>query len=225
MSSWPVAGSCVTVSLQANDAAPRLVFSAAADNDLYRVLTACGQSCPRYATAAEAIQEAPAGAGDLILADGYPQTTTSLDAAVFDKAARKCLRLYVEYPAALPDTEVGQPLAVAESPLKHAGDASASTMLERVVVSSDVFGPSLAKMRLLAIHDCHFVKVRAEKPYLVAARVAGYDTAVFGIEDVQSWPILFEHPRGGILVSTTKLSQFVTLALRPPTKPCRPYGK
>jgi hypothetical protein len=40
--------------------------------------------------------------------------------------------------------------------------------------------------------------------------VAGFDTAVYGLDDVKAWPILFEHPRGGILVSTTKLSQFVT---------------
>jgi hypothetical protein len=204
-----------TEALQAADATPRLVFSAAADNDLYRVLTACGQSCSRYDTPTEAVQKASPGAGVLILADGYPQKTTPLDASVFDEAARKKLRLYVEYPATLPDTQVGQPRVVLESPLKHAGDASAASMLERVVVSADVFGESLPKMRLLALHDCHFVEVQAEKPYLVAARVAGYDTAVFGIDDVQTWPILFEHPRGGILVSTTRLSQFVTARYAP----------
>ena len=42
-----------------------------------------------------------------------------------------------------------------------------------------------------------------------ATGVAGYDHAVYGIPD-PAWPILFEHPTGPLLVSTTKLSQFVT---------------
>lgn len=205
----------LTATAPAAEPASGLVLSAAADNDLYRVLTASDSQCSRYGTAAEAVQHAPQGAGVLILADGYPKTTTPVDAAVFDEAARKRLRLYVEYPAALPDTNVGEPRAVLDRPLKHAGDASASTRLERVVVTSDVFGPALPRLRLLAIHDCRFVEVQADNPYLVAARVAGYDSAVFGVDDVQAWPILFEHPRGGLLVCTTKLSQFVTARYAP----------
>jgi len=173
----------------------KLVFACAADNDLYRVMTAAGGLYPRYASAAEAVRQAPAGAGLLILADGYPRKTTSIAPAVFDQAARKDLRLYVEYPAALPDMTVGPPRR---------------TQLERVVVSADVFGASLKKMQLLALHECHFVEVQAERPFLVAAKVAGFDTAVYGLDDVQAWPILFQHPRAAILVSTTKLSQFVT---------------
>ena len=45
----------------------------------------------------------------LILADGYPEKTTAVEPGVFDEAARKKLRLYVEYPAALPDVQVGPP--------------------------------------------------------------------------------------------------------------------
>ena len=89
------------------------------------------------------------------------------------------------------------------------------THLERAVVASDVFGKSLAKMRLLAIHDCQFVEVDAANAYLVAAKVAGFDSAVFGIKDVKTHPLLFEHPNRNILVSTTKLSQFVTARYAP----------
>jgi hypothetical protein len=173
----------------------KLVFACAADNDLYRVMTAAGGAYPRYANAVEAVQGASNGAGVLILADGYPQKTTSIAPPVFGQAAQKNLRLYVEYPTALLGMTVGQPRR---------------TQLERVVVSAEVFGESLKKMQLLAIHDCHFVEVQAEWPYLVAAKVAGFDTAVYGLGDVKTWPILFEHPRAAILVSTTKLSQFVT---------------
>ena len=43
-------------------------------------------------------------------------------------------------------------------------------------------------MRLLAIHDCHFVETQAKDPHLVLAKVAGYDTAVYGLEDTKAFP-------------------------------------
>lgn len=135
-----------------------------------------------------------------MLADGYPTNTVKLAPEFFASAARKKLRLYVEFPATLPDMEPGKPQRAP---------------LERAVVASDVFGSALPKLRLLVIHDCHFVEASADNPYLVLAKVAGYDTAVFGLQDAKAHPILFEHPRGGLLVATTKLSQFVTARYAP----------
>ena len=170
-------------------------FSCDAENDLYRLMRDQGLQCVRYQSPAEAINAAKEGSGVLILADGYPEKPTVVEPALFDKAADKKVRLYVEYPASLPELKVGKPRR---------------TRLERVVVTSDIFGDSLRPMRLLVIHDCHFVEASASDPYLVVAAVAGYDTAAYGLKDVKTCPILFEHPRGGVLVSTTKLSQFVT---------------
>ena len=81
--------------------------------------------------------------------------------------------------------------------------------VERTVVASDAFGPDLKKMRIMMINDCHYLPVEAKNPHLVLARVEGYDTAVYGLPK-EVHPIFFEHPRGDILVATTKLSQFVT---------------
>lgn len=50
----------------------KLVFSCAADNDLYRVMTADGTRYPRYDNATEAVRTAEIGTGVLVLADGYP---------------------------------------------------------------------------------------------------------------------------------------------------------
>jgi len=210
----------------AQETKPRLnlVFCCAADNDLYRVMSAGGASYARVESPAEAISKAAPGAGILILADGYPQKTVNVPRAVFDAAAEKGLRLFVEYPASLPEMKLGAPRP---------------TKLERAVVASDAFGPSLKRLRILALHDCRFVEVEAPKqgkrgresfagtarpPFgrcpvlrtkdsrplfpadLVVARIAGFDTAVFGLEDVKTWPLLFEHRKGTILVSTTKLS-------------------
>ena len=50
----------------------------------------------------------------------------------------------------------------------------------------------------------------SNKPYLVLARIAGVDTADFGLTDAVAAPLLFDHPRGNLLVATTKLSNFIT---------------
>ncbi|MBI5821519.1 MAG: hypothetical protein HZA88_21330 [Verrucomicrobia bacterium] len=176
------------------------LFSCAADNDLYRVLADNGLTCPRHDTPLAAVEAAPDGAGVLLLADGYPARTQQIAPQVFEIAARKKLRLYVEYPATLPQLEVGQPR---------------DTTWERGVIVSDAFGPELKPMRILGIHDCHFVPVAAEHPHMVVAKVAGFDTAVYGLPAKDVWPILFEHPGAKTLVATTKLSQFVTARYAP----------
>ena len=174
-----------------------LVFCARPDNDLFRVLCACGVECPRYDGVAEAVERAPAGAGVLLLADGYPQRPTLIAPAVFNAAAAKRQRLYVEFPAALPGLEGGAPRA---------------TQWERAVVASDRFAPALEKLRILAIHDCHYVPFDVAGADIVVARVAGLDRAVYGLPK-QAFPVLFE--RAGVLVAATKLSQFVTARYAP----------
>ena len=184
----------------------QLVFCCRADNDLYRVISKTMTACPRYTDAGEAVHRAPDGAGVLILAEGYPKEKTPVDPALFEAAARKKLRLYVEYPARLPGTDLGQPAYLKTGPY--------GAVVERTVVTSDAFGPQLRKMRILMIHDCHYLPVEAAKPHLVLARVEGYDTAVYGLPK-EIHPILFEHAPTGALVATTKLSQFVTARYAP----------
>ncbi len=189
---------CVVCAVPAG--AADLVFGCAADNDLYRVMTADGTAYPRYDSAAEAVEQAPACAGVLILAAGYPATPTAIDDAVFAKAASKKLRLYVEYPTSLPGMDV---------------DAPKRVDLERAVVASAVFGKTLERGRILAIHDCHYVGVKAADAHIVLAKVAGLDSAVFGLDDVETAPLLFRCADRDVLVSTTKLSQFVTARYAP----------
>ncbi|HZT31312.1 MAG TPA: hypothetical protein VFA33_15590 [Bryobacteraceae bacterium] len=180
--------------------AARLTFGCAPENDLYQALTHAGASFPRYPSAAEAVTQAPERSGVLILADAYPQQTTPLAPELFAQAARKNLRLFVEYPSFLPGLAVGAPRGV------H---------WERAVVASEVFAPALARLRILAIHDCRFVPVEVAAADLVVARVAGFDTAVYGLPREGVWPILFEHPKDSLLVATTKLSQFITARYAP----------
>lgn len=170
-----------------------LTFCCARDNDLYTVLSRSGNYL-RYDTPSEAVEYARDGSAVLILADGYPHTAATIALEVFDRAREKNLRLYIEYPASLPGIEVGAPQR---------------TVWERAVVSSDAFGEALPKLHIVAVHDCHYVPVKAENPLLVAAKVAGFDTAIFGLPDNAS-PLLFEVPDRNLLIATTKLSGFVT---------------
>ncbi len=171
-----------------------LILSCAEENDLWRVLWENRIECLRYNSAKEAVARAPNGSGIMVLADGYPDALTAVDDSVFDAVSRKGLRLYIEYPATLPDLQPGEPRR---------------TTWERAVVCSDAFVPELANLQILMIHGCCFLPVPAPAAHVVVGRVAGFDRAVYGLPE-EVWPILFEHPRGDIIVSTTKLSQFVT---------------
>lgn len=175
---------------------PTLIFSAQSDNDLVKLLP----EIPRFDTPAEAIGAAPEGAGVLVLASGYPATRTTLSEDLFDQARAKRLRLYIEYPDQIPGLILGE--------VRRAE-------WERGVVTTDAFGPALKHHRILMIHGGRFVSVESDESLMRMARVAGFDTAVYGLDGVASWPVLFEHPTDNILVSTTKLSQFVTARYAP----------
>ncbi|MGZ4973337.1 MAG: hypothetical protein ACXWDN_11300, partial [Limisphaerales bacterium] len=176
-----------------------LTFCCSSDNDLYQALRAA--KCPRYSTPAEAIANAPERTGVLILADQYPERATTLEPAEFDKAQRKHLRVYIEFPASLPGMEVSLPRLAT---------------WERVVVNSGNFGNALPKMHILAINDCHFVAVlHPPTADLVLARVAGFDTAIYGLPPRAAYPILFSLPEKSIFVATTKLSSFISGRFEP----------
>ena len=178
----------------AKQGASALTFCCSQQNDLY---VALGKAhYPRFETPLAAIQNAAAGSAVLLLADGYPARQTALDLAGFNLAEQKGVRVFIEYPAALPGLELAPPR---------------TTIWERLVVASEKFAPALPKLRILAAHDCQFVPVSGSLPAdLVVARVAGYDTAMYGLPEKDVFPILFELPARKLIVATTSLSRFVT---------------
>jgi hypothetical protein len=157
---------------------------------------------PRYETPEEAVAQSAPGSGVLILAEGYPEKATQLGTGTFRMATEKRLRLYIEFPSLVPGLQVGEPCAVARG---HSGN-----LLERTVVTSDAFSPSLEKLSLLDFHDGRYVPINAANADRVLARVAGFDKAVYGLPAERVNPILFQAPEGEGLVSSTKLSQFIT---------------
>lgn len=202
-----LAVSSVVTMAQTQTAEPNAwILACRADNDLFQVLNAASAPCRRFDTPAEVLREAPRGAAVLLLADGYPTERTPLTAADFDLATQKNLRLYVEYPASLKSLEFKEP---AYQRTGHYG-----AVVERTVLASDFFEPRLKKMRIVMVHDCHYLPVEASNPHMVLTQVEGYDHAVYGITEA-AHPLLFEHPAGNVLVATTKLSQFVTARYAP----------
>jgi hypothetical protein len=178
----------------------RLILSCREDNDLYRTLLDNSVPCLRLDTPGEAVEMAKPGSGVLILADGYPEKSTKIDSSLLEKAKEKNLRLYIEYPSYLTGFTLPAPRP---------------TMLERVVVTTDSV-PGLDKMRILALHDCRFIPLKVSDPLLAVGKVAGFDRAVYGLDsDSEAGAILFKMPGTGWLISTTRLSQFITSRYAP----------
>lgn len=176
------------------DASSGLTFACDPSNDLYLSVVNGGRHPARFEMAEEAVEHAAPGTGVLVLAGGYPGKRTSLSDDVLKAAHSKRLRLYIEYPQSLPGLTLG---------------VSHGVTWERAVVASDAFAAEgLAKLRILSVQGCQFIPVEAAKPDLVLARVAGYDTAVYGLPRT-AMPLLFRDAQGD-WIATTKLSNFVT---------------
>ena len=186
-----------------------LVLCCGEDNDLLELFRRHEVAFTRVATPGEAVKRSPRGAGVMILAETYPAERTRIGTEVFEDARARGVRLYVEYPAEIPDLEVG--------PSRTHKKGIYGANIDREVITSEEFGFALKKWRIVLIHGCHYVPVTVDAAHwhIATARVSGCDTAVFGLPSDDVWPILFEHPAGGILVATTKLSQFRTARYAP----------
>jgi hypothetical protein len=154
------------------------------------------------------LQSAPCGAGILALADDYPRPGLALDPPLLDLVAAKGLRLYLEYPSALPGIRLGEPRLA---------------RWERVVVSSDALSPELEPAAILALHGCWYTPVEGPEkdslqPWLSLARVAGYDRAIYGLPE-DACPLLFAARThllyAQALWATSKLSGFVRARYAP----------
>ncbi len=175
-----------------------LVFSCAADNDLFQALTRGGAKPARCDSAEQAIERAEPHSGVLVLADGYPKEGTRISEDLIKKIKSKKLQVYIEYPATFPGCMFGKPR---------------EAKWERAVVVAAEEPLALPAQRLLAVHDASFLPTEARHPLLVLARVAGFDTAVYGLPE-ERFPLLFEAEEG-IFVATSKLSGFVTARFAP----------
>ena len=166
------------------------------DNDLVRILQEQKIQVILHDTPEEAFQQARPGAGVLILAGDYPATPVQLNDELFDVIRQKKLRAFIEFPDHLPGISLGE-----VTKARH----------ERAVVSSHFFGAFPDSLSVLGVNGLHYLKVSSDipGPHLVAAKVAGFDSAIFGLPD-GTIPLLFQMESLPVLVATTNFSRFVS---------------
>jgi hypothetical protein len=159
-------------------------------NDLFHLLEENTQ-CRRFDQISEALKKISRNQVLLVLADNYPDEKTILPEGFYAKVKKKNLKVFVEFPDRLPSGKTGEIKA---------------TEKERIVVVNDFVG----RENLSAIMDAglfSYVSVPDRECFLKGAKVAGFDEAVYGLADTPNFPVLFKED--GILISTTKLSDFI----------------
>jgi len=172
----------------------RLTICAEPGNDLVFSLEGSNVKFRTFTLPEDAVKAARRGTGLLILAGEYPEKTTLIPEEVYRIARRKHLNLFVEYPAQVPGLDsVSKPLIM---------------NLERGVVVSPEMDSLLKPMSLIGLNHCYLLPVQVDSSLIIMAKVAGFDKAEYGTGGVPNYPLLFYHD--GILVATSKLSQFAT---------------
>jgi hypothetical protein len=173
---------------------PRLVFVCRAENDLYRAIcSGMKRRFARFDAADPALAAAPKGGSLLLLADGYPIARTAVPEGLAARASERGVRLFLEYPERGPGVRQG---------------AAQTAGWRRAVVASEAL-PGLPKLRILGLHNFRYAPAAAERADLVAARVAGFDKALFGLP-ADAAPLLYADAETGTVVATTSLSHFAS---------------
>ena len=83
---------------------------------------------------------------------------------------------------------------------------------------TDSLAPGLGPMDLLSINrGRYFREDAAEGTVMAIAKVAGFDTAVYGLDDTPCYPLVYRK-RDGLWMSTSQLSEFARLRFMPEAK-------
>jgi hypothetical protein len=193
---------CFLLCLGASSAAAKddkgIIICAAGKNDITRLLEANKYAFALIADPGQAVKAARKGSAILFLVKDYPHKRLVLPEQVLAQAEKKRLRLFVEYPA-----------SSRRLPL---GDSLLHTQLERGIINtSKIKGAD--SLDLIGIHNTAVIKSKSDQALLLVGKVAGFDKAQYGISEVETYPLLFQH--GNMLVATTQLSQGITARFGP----------
>lgn len=170
------------------------------DNDLVTVLKDNGYRIVLSDDVQTTLDKAPEGAAVLLLNRSYPDSVRLLSGQQVSKIGEKGLRVFAEF-ASTADT----------LPQLH------EIGFERVVMT-DSLAPGLGPMDLLSINrGRYFREDAAEGTVMAIAKVAGFDTAVYGLDDTPCYPLVYRK-RDGLWMSTSQLSEFARLRFMPEAK-------
>ncbi|SDL84898.1 hypothetical protein [Kriegella aquimaris] len=162
------------------------------NNDLFEVLSKTPYTYTRYEDVDKALKSVSENGKLIVLALNYPQQKTVLPPDFYERAKAKNLKVYVEFPNLLNAGDTGDIIA---------------TKKERLVVTSDAFGAHLPQMSILDAGIFSYVSIPGRAAILQGAKVAGFKSAVYGLNETDHFPILFK--QGDVLVATTKLSNII----------------
>lgn len=123
---------------------------------------------------------------------------------ILSAARRGEAKVLLECPSEYPGIEFGN-------------EIYADSFKARSVVADDWFGEKLPICRILTQHNFVLRVVNTPvKSHLVAARVAGYREACFGLDDAEKHPLLFEAPDcSNILIAVTPFASFIQSRFAP----------
>lgn len=166
------------------------------NNDLVKILQDQDVSVVLYNDVMDLAQNAAPGEGILVLADSYPEGKVELNSKFYNILKEKGIRAYIEFPSELPGMKAGE--------IEKAN-------YERAVVNSYMFNGFPDSLGILGINGLHYLDVKpgSSKMHIVAAKVAGFDSAIFGLPE-DYIPLMFEVKDSPVLVATTNLSRFVS---------------
>ena len=188
---WLIAISC-------GNNSRKVIYVGGADegNDLVKLLKEDHFKVRDNASATAAIDMAKPGSAVILVAGDYPDSPVTLTEKDLASIKEKGLKVFAEF-ATLP----GQNPEIKE------------ISVERVVVTKEI-GEELKPMDLLTINRAAYLETQAADPIMVIARVAGFDTAVYGLKDTPYSPLVFKQD-DNLWISTSKLSDFARLRLIP----------
>lgn len=169
---------------------------AGGENDLLSLLEDEGYRVVRKDDVQRVLEQAPESSAVLLLSAGYPKRAQALTPAQRALIREKRLRVFAEY-ATLSDT-VPQPDTIA---------------FERVVVV-DSLSPELRPMDLLSVNRGWYIRQQADHPLMVIAKVAGFDTAVYGLAETPNYPLVYKAEEN-LWVSTSQLSNYARVRFAP----------
>ena len=179
---------------------PQLTVSCGADNDLVNLLKAEKVPLKLCHGVQDALESAPQGSGVMLLADVDTLSGNVLSSENLELVKEKQLRVFVECPIVYGS---------------HTRIGSHTLNLERIVVL-DSLRAELPSLSLLSFNKAVLrdISIEPDSTLLVAAKVAGFNDAVYGLDNTPTEPVLF-FSKDGVLVSTTCLSQCARERLMP----------
>jgi hypothetical protein len=201
------------------------------DNDLFGLIDESQVLKLRYESVAAALAALVSGDVLLVLATDYPNQLTPITPAQYMATQQRGAKVFVEFPASLPpnsslnatNARIGAVPVRIDAACGVTSGGNEGT-ISRLVTVGQV--GALEPLRIMSAHGAVVLPLQlplqtatAAVPscvHVMGARVAGYDTAVFGLPtDPNASTIVLFSATADVLISTTHLSNLITARYGP----------